>query len=120
MSLSLNLLSKIFNILLRFWFNFTAILADIKKTFLNVEISKEHGDFLRFLLYENVNSEIDAKLIVYRFLRIVLGVTTSLFLLNGAIRHPLSRYLSCDQQFVEKLLEDLYADDVTSGIKTIE
>ena len=36
-----NLLSKIFDILLRFRFNFIAILADMKQVFLNVEISKE-------------------------------------------------------------------------------
>ena len=115
-----NLLLKIFDILLRFRFNFIAILADIKQAFLNVEISKEHRAFLRFLWYENVNSESDAKLIVYRFLRVVFGVASSPFLLNGTIRHHLSKYLSCDQQFIEKLLEDLYVDDVTSGTKTIE
>ena len=76
-----NLLLKIFDILLRFRFNFITILADIKQAFLNVEISKEHRDFLRFLWYENVNSESDAKLIVYRFLRVVFGVTCSPFLL---------------------------------------
>ena len=32
----------------------------------------------------------------------------------------MSKYLSYGQQFVEKLLEDLYVDDVTSGTKTIE
>ena len=115
-----NLLSKIFDILLRFRFNFIAILADIKQAFLNVEISKEHRDFLRFLWYENVNSESDAKLIVYRFLRVVFGVTSSPFLLNGTIMHHLFKYLSCHQQFVKRLLEDLYVDDVTSGTKTIE
>ena len=115
-----NLLSKIFDILLRFRLNFIAILADIKQAFLNVEISKEHRDFLRFLWDENVNSESDAKLIVHRFLRVVFGVTSSPFLLNGTIRHHLSKYLSSDQQFVERLLEDLYVDDVTSGTKTIE
>ena len=115
-----NLLSKIFDILLRFRFNFIAILADIKQAFLNVEISKEHRDFLRFLWYENVNSESDAKLIVYRFLRVVFGVTSSRFPLNGTIRHHLCKYLSCDQQFVERLLKDLYVDDVTSGTKAIE
>ena len=46
-----NLLSKIFDVLLRFRFNFIAILANIKQAFLNVEISKEHRDFLRFLWY---------------------------------------------------------------------
>ena len=35
-----NLLSKIFDVLLRFRFNFIAILANIKQAFLNVEISK--------------------------------------------------------------------------------
>ena len=55
-----NLLLKIFDILLRFLFNFIAILADIKQAFLNAEISKEHRDFLRFLWYENVNSESDS------------------------------------------------------------
>ena len=107
-----NLLLKIFHILLRFQFNFIAILADSKQAFLNVQISKEHRDFLRFLWYENVNLESDAKLIVYRFLRVVFGVTSSPFLLTGTIRHHLSKYLFCNQQFVEKLLEDLYIDDV--------
>ena len=47
-------------------------------------------------------------------------MTSSPFLLNGTIRNHVSTYLSCDQQFVEKLLEDLYVDDVTSGTKTVE
>ena len=101
-----NLLSKIFDILPRFRFNFIAILADSKQAFLNVEILKEHRDFRLFLWYENVNLESDAKLIVHRFLRVVFGVTSSPFLLNGTIRHPLSKNLSCDEKFVERLLED--------------
>ena len=72
------------------------------------------------VFFGNVNSESDANLIVCRFLRVVFGVTSSPFLLNGTIRHHLSKYLSSDQQFVERLLEDLYVDDVTSGTKTIE
>ena len=41
-----NLLLKTFDILLRFGFNFIAILADSKQAFLNVQISKEHRDSL--------------------------------------------------------------------------
>ena len=115
-----NLLLKIFHILLRFRFNFIAILADSKQAFLNVQISKEHRDFLLFLLYENVNLESDAKLIVYRFFKGVFGVTSSPFLLTGTTRRHLSKYLFCNQQFFEKLLEDLYIDDVISGTKTIK
>ena len=62
-----NLLLEIFFILLRSRFNFFAVLADIKKEFLNVEILKEHRDLLCFLWSENVDSESDVKLIVYRF-----------------------------------------------------
>ena len=75
---------------------------------------------IEILWYENVNLESDVKLIVYRFLKGVFGVTRSLFLLTGTIRHHLSKYLFCNQQFVEKLLEDLYIDDVISGTKTIK
>ena len=44
-----NLLSKIFDMLIRFRFNFILILAYSKQAFLNAEISKDHRDFLRFL-----------------------------------------------------------------------
>ena len=47
-------------------------------------------------------------------------MTSSPFFLNGTIRHRLFKYLSCDQRFVEKLLEDLYGDDVISGTETME
>ena len=40
-----NLLSNIFDILPRFRFNFTAILADSKQAFLNVEIRKNKEIF---------------------------------------------------------------------------
>ena len=79
---------------------------------------RKNKDFLCFLWYENVNSGIDAKLIVYKFLRVVFEVTSSPFLLNGTIRHHLSKYLSCEEQFVEKLLEDLYVDNVRSRTET--
>ena len=46
-----NLLSKIFDILLRFRFKFVGILADIKQAFLNIQISEEHRDFLCFLCF---------------------------------------------------------------------
>ena len=99
-----NLLSKIFDILLRFRLNFIAILADIKQAFLNIEISEEHKDYLRFLWYDDVTNDGEAKLIILRFLRVVFGVTSSPFLLNGTIRHHLN----------------LYVDDTTSGVSTVE
>ena len=115
-----NLLSKIFDILLRFRFNFVGILADIKQAFLNIQISEEHRDFLRFFWFENINSKDDEITIIYRFLRVVFGVTSSPFLLNATIRHHLNKYLQNEKEFVEKILEELYVDDVTSGTENIE
>ena len=47
-----NLLSKIFDVLLRFRLNKIALLANIKQAFLNVGISAENADFLRLLWFD--------------------------------------------------------------------
>ena len=97
------LLTKLFDILIRFRFHSIAILADMKQAFVKVEIAcenriilpwiaKEHRDYLPFLWYD-VISEIEAKITIYRFLRVVAGVTSSPFLLNGTIRHHLRHLL---------------------------
>lgn len=112
-----NLLSKIFDILLRFRLNKIAILADIKQAFLNIGIHKEDQDFLRFLWFENEGP--DSEIIVFRFLRVLFGLTCSPFLLNGTIRHHLSQYISTHKEFVLKFIEDLYVDDTTSGCASI-
>ena len=62
---------------------------------------------------------VNAKLIVYRFLCSFWSSKQSVSF-KWCNRHHLYKYLSCNQQFAEKLLEDVYVDDVTSGTKTIE
>ena len=59
-----NMLSKIFDVLIRFRFNKVAILANIKQAFLNVEVSEEHRDFLRFLWFDMNCGE---HIVIYRF-----------------------------------------------------
>ena len=80
----LNLLGKIFDILLRFGLNYNGILADIQKAFRNIEISPEHIDFLKFLWYDFRNNDVE-KGVGLRFTRAVLGLISSPFLLNGTI-----------------------------------
>ena len=87
----LNLIAKIFDILLRFRLNKIGVLADIKQAFLNVGIAALHRDYLRFLWYD-LQAE-DEQVVIYRFLRVVFGITSSPFLLNGTVRHHLSDYL---------------------------
>ena len=62
----------------------------------------------------------DAKIVLFRFLRVVFGITSSPFLLNGTIRHHLDKYIPSDREFVENFLEDLYVDDEISGCATVE
>lgn len=113
-----NLLAKIFDILLRFRLNKIGILADIKQAFLNINIHPDHRDFLRFLWRDPSSS--NKEIVVYRFLRVVFGLTSSPFLLNGTIRQHMSKYIDTEKQFVNQFLSDLYVDDITTGSDTIE
>ena len=64
-------------------------MADIKQAFLNVAISTEYRDYLRFLWYD-LDSE---ETIVYKFSRVVFGLTSSPFFLNATIKYHLNRSL---------------------------
>ena len=101
---------------MRFRLNLIGILADIKQALLNVEMSNDQKDFLRFLWYDTN----DLKIVIYRFLRVIFGLTSSPFLLNATIRHHLSKYIQFERNFIEKFLEDLYGDGTTSDTKSIE
>ena len=53
-------------------------------------------------------------------MRVVFGVTSSPFLLNGTIRyHCRNSILASDVNFIEKFLQDLYVDDSLSGANNI-
>ena len=110
-----NLLSKIFDVLFRFRLNKIGIVADIKKAFLNISISPEHRDFLRFLWEENDEQ------VIFRFRRLVMGLTCSPFLLNGTVRrHLQSEVGKYPAEVLERLGEDLYVDDITSGCELMK
>ena len=57
----------------------------------------------------------DQPIVIYGFLRVIFGVTSSLFLLNSTIRHHLEKYVESDKDVVERLRDDLYVDDLVSG-----
>ena len=55
---------------------------------------------------------------VYRFTRVVFGVSSSPFLLNATIRFHLEKYLETKESLVRHLLCSIYVDDVISGGQT--
>ena len=113
-----NLIAKIFDILLRFRLNKIGVLADIKQAFLNLRIAAQHRDYLRFLWYD-LQAE-DEQEVIFRLLRVVFGITSSPFLLNETVRHPLTYYLGKEQEIVKRIMDDLYVDDLVSGCNKLE
>ena len=109
----------LYSILIRFRENKVALVADIEKAFLNVEVNKEDRDCLRFLWVNDILND-DRDVIVYRFCRVVFGLNSSPFLLNATLRHHVSKYNDLDPEFVLKVLESFYVDDLVSGERSEE
>ena len=108
------LLTSIYDILLRFRLYPIGIIADIRQAFLNIAVSEEHRDFLRFLWQENQD------LIIYRFLRVLFGLTSSPFLLNGTVQYHMEPYRTENPELTEKFLRNLYVDDSINGVKSVK
>ena len=68
----------LFHILLRFREKRTALVGDIEKAFLSVEVNEAGRYFLRFLWLENPKDP-NSKIIMYRFCRVVFGLNASPF-----------------------------------------
>ena len=110
-----NLLSRIFDILLRFRSRRIGIVADIKQAFLQVRIHDDHKDYLRFLWFNYPNTN---ELVVYRFLRALFGGKSMPFLLQGTIRYHCNDLINrgmSDPEFVNEFLQGLYVDDSNDG-----
>ena len=82
----------LFDILVRFRILRVALVADIEKAFLNVEVDEGDRDSLRFLWVDDVASD-SPNLVVYRFCRVVFGLNSSPFLLNATLRHHFMKFL---------------------------
>ena len=94
-----SLTSEIPDVLMRFRYHPVALVADIEKAFLMVQVANADRDVLRFLWIDDPSSE-DPNIVLKRFNRVVFGVTSSPFLLNGTVRNHVSNYEAEDPQFV--------------------
>ena len=111
------LLSHIYDILIRFCFRKTGVIADIKQAFLNIEICEKDKNYLRFLYSD---PEDDTKIHVYSFNRVCFGITSSPFLLKASIKYHLNMLKQEEPKLAEKLMSDIYVDDLTSPIDSVE
>ena len=97
-----SLLPSVYDILLQFRSGKIGLVSDIKQAFLNIAIAEEHRDLLRFLWYENFDAD-DPEVIILRFTRVVFGLTSRPFLLNGTISSHVSQNIFNEIHNVEVL-----------------
>ena len=104
----------LFDILVRFRENRIAIVGDIEKAFLNIEVDPSDRDVLRFLWVDDIYSD-NPSIVEYRYKRVVFGVRSSPFLLNAVLRHHINSFKDVDPVFVSQLCQNFYVDDLVSG-----
>ena len=91
-----------YDVLLRFRSSVVALTSDIEKAFLQINVNENDRDYLRFLWFDNILSD-QPKIVRNRFARVVFGVTSSPFCLNGTIRKHVQSY-DFDKEFIDKVL----------------
>ena len=109
-----SLVSDICDVLIRFRYHRIAIMADIEKAFLMVNVAEHDLNILCFLCINDINSE-SLQVIIKLFNTVLFGLTSSSFLLNGTLRHHVMKYESVDPEFVQSMLSSLYVDDLDGG-----
>ena len=114
-----SLTPDILDILIRFRLHPIAVIADVEKAFLMVSVEENDRDSLRFLWVDDVEL-VERKVIVYRFTRVVFGVTSSPFLLNATLLKHVTSYEKEDPEFVKLILRLLYVDDLSLSLKEVD
>ena len=117
--IGLPLTPLIHEILLRFRANKVALIADKEKAFLNIEIVANDRDCLRFLWIHDINAKIP-EIEVFTYNRVVFGVNSSPFILNAVLRHHIEFFKDSDPEFVKKLLQSFFVDDLVTGMDSTE
>ena len=114
-------MSYLYEILLRFRTGKFGLVAAVKQAFLQIAITKDHRDFLRFLWFKNIN-DVPLTPTTLRFTSVVFELTSSPFLLKGTIKHHLEKYMLNPNftDIIKKLIMDLYVDDSTNSFHNLQ
>lgn len=104
---------QLYDIPLRFRSYPIVLIADIEKAFLQIAIKETDRNFLRFLWFDDILAE-QPTIVRNRFARLVFGLTSSPFCLNGTIRNHVSQY-EFDPLFVQKVVRSFFVDDFIGG-----
>ena len=110
---------ELHNLLLQFRLLPIAITADIEKAYLQINVEKEDRVYFRFLWFENLFTRRETTLCKYRLTRVIFGATCSQFLLNATINNKIEKYVNIDPDFVKRVKDKFYVDDLNTGVNSI-
>ena len=102
---------NILDLIIRFRLYKIAIIGDIEKVILMISVAP---DALRFLWVDD-SSVGFPQIVEFRFARVVFGVSSSPFLLNGTLKYHVETFKAVDPKFVDKFSRSIYVDDFVSG-----
>ncbi|XP_011858839.1 PREDICTED: uncharacterized protein LOC105556364 [Vollenhovia emeryi] len=107
-------------ILLRFRRREIGITADIRKAFLQISVSPEDRDVLRFIWWKKNRPE---EMEIYRHRRVVFGVSSSPFLLGATIEYHLEKTLQQvetekEKEVIRQLKKSFYVDNCVTSVNS--
>lgn len=113
------LLRDLCGMILRFRIPKIAMISDIEKAFLQVELQPTERDVTRFLWFKDFKNPVinDAHIQELRFCRVPFGVISSPFLLSATIESHLETYKT---PLSSQLKENIYMDNVLSGSDNVQ
>ena len=112
-----NLFNDLTAILLRFRVHRIAIIADIEKAFLQIELDKRYRDATRFLWVKDVSKPIrDDNLEVCQFCRVLFGAAPLPFLFQATVQYHFGKSASNSDCVAKDLKESMYVDNVVTGV----
>ena len=113
-----NLVNDLIKILLRFRLDRYAILGDISKAFLHINLKLDYDkNFLRFLWYKDPNCP-EKGLVTFRFKVLLFGANCSPSILALTLQNHLSRFP--DSFALEFLKNSFYVDNLMGSVSTEE
>ena len=113
-----NYMPLLFDTLVRFRTHKVALTADIEKAFLQIGISEDDRNVLRFLWFDDAGKD-NPTIVQFRYCSLVFGLRCSPAILGETIRHHVSQFEEeCPE--VVKILNRLYADDLSCGTESGE
>ena len=111
--------SELYRLLLQLRLYPIIIKKDIETAYLQINIEKEHRDYLGFIWFTNLFNDEKVKVCKYRFMRVIFGATCSQYLLNATVNKHIQKYANIDIDFVKKVQGKFYVDDLLTEVNTV-